>query len=137
MSAFDPSLLPEGCAACQQRVVKVDGRCPICATLAERARAAARPAVAPGPWPQVRVARAGADRVAQAGADREVRVATVVDVGEPTAARLEPDVASPGALVVTALLDGVRLDGAPLAVGRRTPAPGGARLELPLSAEAS
>lgn len=131
MSAFDPGLLPEGCDACQQRVVKVEGRCPICATRAEQARAATRPAVAPGPWARVRVVAGSGSEAAS----REVRVARVVDLGTPPAARVEPDPAAPGAVVVTALVDGVRADGAPLATGRRTSIPGLVRLELPHPAE--
>lgn len=123
MTTFDPSLLPEGCGACQQRVVKVDGRCPICATQAEQARAAARPAVPAGPWPRVRVGSV------------DLRVATVAEVGSPPAARLEPDLATPGSMLVTALVDGVRADGTSLPVGRRTRVDGGARLELPASTE--
>lgn len=122
MSVFDPSLLPEGCGACQQRVVKVDGRCPVCAARDEQAR----PAVAPGPWPRVRVLDAGAG----AGA-RDVRVATVLELGRPPAVRVEPDLAAPGAVVLTALVQGVSAAGAALTPGRRALAPGGVLLELP------
>lgn len=119
VSAFDPALLPEACEGCRQRAAKVDGRCPICATLAEAARAAGRPAVLPGPWPRVRVD------------GDDLRVATVTDLGRPPTVRVEPDPGDARALIVTALVDGVRLDGAPLEVGRRTRASSGARLEVP------
>jgi hypothetical protein len=125
-SVFDPSLLPEGCGACQQRVVKVAGRCPVCAAREEQARASTRPVVAPGPWPRVRVAGAPA---------RDVRVATVVEFGRPPAVRVEPDLAAPGAVVLTALVEGVSAAGLGLTPGRRTPAPGGVLLELPEPSE--
>lgn len=127
MTTFDPSLLPEGCAGCGQRVVKHEGRCPICATRAEQARAASRPAVSPGPWPRLRLSGPGA------GAVTELRVATVVELGAPiAAARVEPDPTSPEAgLVVTALGEGVRTDGVAVPVGRRAPLARGGRLELP------
>jgi hypothetical protein len=109
---FDPTLAPERCAACAQQVVKHDGRCPICATRAEQARAAARPAVAAGPWPRLR------------GADLDLRIATVVETPE---LRLEPTPDARG-VVVTPLGPGVTKDGVALAPGQRAVVARGARL---------
>jgi hypothetical protein len=117
---FDPTLLPETCSACQQRVVKVDARCPLCASKAEQARASTRPAVVPLRVPAAeRLPGAGQARYGhrtQRLLERSTQVAWLdspqVEPGEPIAS-LELSVSE----VWAAAVDLARVDAAVRAAG--------------------
>lgn len=116
---FDPTLLPETCGACGQRVARVGGRCPICASKAEQARASARPAVAPLRVPAAeRLDLSGQPRPSARLARRIARLAERTSlVGDPGA----PGEPLPGDLTVAEVwsiaADLARVDAAVRAAG--------------------